>query len=838
VIVIVFVSANLTFYFAEFVFGVSGLLSVVCFGVMMAMHAKMRMNPESAEMVHTVISFVQFCLESILFIITGVYIGVMFINDEGTSSITLVPSDYTNMLIFYVWMNFARWIMILILMPWINKSGSYKLGWKDSIVLAYAGVRGSLSLALALIIFTDSGYSNRFKEVVFLFISGMVVLTVIFNGLTIGWVIKLTGFCPLNPLIAQVESNLMKSMVIDSIKKKEQIKNNKFFKLANWSAVITMTGLWKLVNQQDQITAKIEKMKRGGGGNKAVPLRELNSPLKGDDGFDETEMQEVRMNIYKLVKSKLYEKFEEAYCSVSTLKMLHENCENCMESLTTPVCLWDTVSQDLLSLDAILWLLKLRKIPIIGRFTSGYFSRFFFSSYEVLSVMVSSLTEILENRPEIPLNYASVDIGFKELEASRKSFEVRLFYLCDLFPDFIALIQEKQAAHVILNSQKHALRENFKYGFIAEEEYENLNHQIDKRLSKLFLRDYNWIDKNINELELVQPNFAHLSKDHLKLLTNSYVKVNFKAEETMYSKGDPVKGVFIVVKGMVENYLTLDTKISLGVGSVLSWANMTTHDGKCLSTVRCVKDTHTLFVPKEVIRTIISEDKGFMKFVYRVALYYYLKIYGSISFNTNLTDSTMAVISEHSTMFLKGKDEVISVEGGGFLFQGRIKFMKGGNTTNSIIEEEEENEGEDDGEEKGGKKESVEPLVARNENSVASDISPKKASYDFEGLFGASTGPQKYEVVAPMLINPLMNGYYKVDEEAIFFSFKNAIKELGDEEFKRTMSTGNQFQHKFSIMNRGFGGSMMRTSKDGNDLDREYRAVLKKEFPNYTDQSS
>jgi hypothetical protein len=98
-------------------------------------------------------------------------------------------------------------------------------------------------------------------------------------------------------------------------------------------------------------------------------------------------------------------------------------------------------------------------------------------------------------------------MGFKELEATRKSFEVRLFYLSrpkhfkTHKKDFIALIQEKQAAHVILNSQKRSVRENYKYGFIPEEEYEKLTHQIDRQLSKLYVRDYNWIDKNINELD-------------------------------------------------------------------------------------------------------------------------------------------------------------------------------------------------------------------------------------------------------------------------------------------------------------------------------------------------
>ena len=58
VITITIVSCYLTFYFAENVAMVSGLLSVVVLGVLMAMHSKMRMNPETAETIHIVISFI------------------------------------------------------------------------------------------------------------------------------------------------------------------------------------------------------------------------------------------------------------------------------------------------------------------------------------------------------------------------------------------------------------------------------------------------------------------------------------------------------------------------------------------------------------------------------------------------------------------------------------------------------------------------------------------------------------------------------------------------------------------------------------------------------------
>jgi len=56
VITITIISCYLTFFLAESVFKVSGLLAVVFLGVMMAMHAKMRLNPETSEMVHIVIS--------------------------------------------------------------------------------------------------------------------------------------------------------------------------------------------------------------------------------------------------------------------------------------------------------------------------------------------------------------------------------------------------------------------------------------------------------------------------------------------------------------------------------------------------------------------------------------------------------------------------------------------------------------------------------------------------------------------------------------------------------------------------------------------------------------
>ena len=59
---VTFVAAYLTFYLAEFtILGVSGILSLVCFGLYMAAVGKRTIYPTSDYALHRVWSFIQYC---------------------------------------------------------------------------------------------------------------------------------------------------------------------------------------------------------------------------------------------------------------------------------------------------------------------------------------------------------------------------------------------------------------------------------------------------------------------------------------------------------------------------------------------------------------------------------------------------------------------------------------------------------------------------------------------------------------------------------------------------------------------------------------------------------
>lgn len=814
VITLTIVSAYLTFFIAENVVMVSGLISVVVLGVFMAMYTKMRLPPEAGEMVHTIISFIQFCLESILFIITGVFIGKKFLV-EGNN--TLEESDYYKVVIFYVIMNVARYLMIIILLPLINKTG-YPLNWKDTIILSYGGVRGALGLALALIIYKDAELSDRFKDIVLFFISAMIVFTVIFNGLTIGYLMRCIKFAPINPLTYKIKNNVLKNIVITTMKKNEAIKSNKFLKLADWDEVVNMSGIGKMINLQKEEAKHLENI-NSLRHNQTELVSNLRQQLKIED-FDKTEVQEVRLRFYTLIKSVLYEKYEEDFCSMAILKEIQESCEACIEDLSKPIWLWEYISQELISVEHILSLLWWRNIWIIGLFSSSWFSSFFLATYEKLTVLVMVLNQILDEDQEIPLNAEIIKIVQEEVYKNKSEFEKRLFHMCDMFPEFIENVQNKQAAQILLNTQKSVIHDSFSNGYITEEDYFVLTNCVEKEANRLAIKPYNWRNKEINELELIEPSFTKLSRENMQLIKDSCQKIEFATAHNIYGKGDPVRGIYIIIKGIVEDTLALDCKKTLGVGSIVSFANVVKPDGKSLTNLNCMSDCMTYLVPREIIMQVAANDPKFKTYIYQSALEYYLRIYGEIGYNQKLTDNQIAILVSSSSMITKERGEALLIDGGGFLYQGSIKpvaeFHDHRDSGSRIPYGTPHEEGD-----------GVEPV------SPSLELSPHKSNTPGPSQFNKSFRKPiipRETLKAPMLVSPLLNGYYKVEEPILFCAFKAGT--LGDD-----YESGGGFggSVRFSVKNPMVSmnilnkrASLQKKLANTQDIEKEYAKIVQK----------
>ena len=145
---------------------------------------------ESLEVVWKVASFT---LETLLFLISGGFLGVFFASDRVD---ILSGNDVWKLILFNFLILLARGLVNLILWPVMNLVG-YKLSWKMILVMTYGGLRGAIGLSLALFIATfefEQDDDIFFGTLTVFYVAGTIAFTVLINGLTIKYLMIGIGF--------------------------------------------------------------------------------------------------------------------------------------------------------------------------------------------------------------------------------------------------------------------------------------------------------------------------------------------------------------------------------------------------------------------------------------------------------------------------------------------------------------------------------------------------------------------------------------------------------------------------------------------------------------------
>lgn len=200
---VTFIACFLSFYLAEFTsLHVSGILSLVVLGLYLSAVGKTKIYPESEHALHVAWAFVQYVCETLIFLLTGVIIGVRVIDE---TSITM--ADWVKMVVFWVIMQFMRLVMVFSALPFLNNFG-YPLSRKEFIVLVYGGLRGALGLSLALMVYVDETLPNeRFRELTLFYMSGMATLTLLVNGTTCSSLVRYLKMIEVPPIKHKLYKN-------------------------------------------------------------------------------------------------------------------------------------------------------------------------------------------------------------------------------------------------------------------------------------------------------------------------------------------------------------------------------------------------------------------------------------------------------------------------------------------------------------------------------------------------------------------------------------------------------------------------------------------------------
>jgi NhaP-type Na+/H+ or K+/H+ antiporter len=177
---VTFCCAYFSFYVAQRILLVSGVVACFTSGVVLARYAVPRyMKPETIEAVWTAIEWLG---NTLLFFLAGLVIGKLAV-------FSVQGIDLVFIIVVYLFLNLARMAMVLLLFPALYYSGKGCNTFPKAIFVGWVGLRGAVSVALALSIYQNTlngntTLSNDDVEVMMFLVGGIGALTLLINATT------------------------------------------------------------------------------------------------------------------------------------------------------------------------------------------------------------------------------------------------------------------------------------------------------------------------------------------------------------------------------------------------------------------------------------------------------------------------------------------------------------------------------------------------------------------------------------------------------------------------------------------------------------------------------
>jgi hypothetical protein len=164
-------------------FHTSGILALVTSGLLMSKYGKTRISTQSQQSLHDIWSVLSNISNLVIFTLSGIII----VSKISFNDIKL--EHWGILFLLYILLNLIRLVGCLILYKSF-KHNIYHYDIIDFIILVLSGLRGEISLALALFINLENDIPIYIRNMTLFYTSGIVFLSILINSNIINFLIK------------------------------------------------------------------------------------------------------------------------------------------------------------------------------------------------------------------------------------------------------------------------------------------------------------------------------------------------------------------------------------------------------------------------------------------------------------------------------------------------------------------------------------------------------------------------------------------------------------------------------------------------------------------------
>ncbi|MCJ8325855.1 MAG: cation:proton antiporter [Campylobacterales bacterium] len=431
----------MVFFLAEHVFHVSGVVALVSLALMFSSIGRTKISPEVEDFLHHFWEMMAYIANTLIFLLVGVLVITRITLDS--------PEYWTTLFILYIGIMIIRAFSVSLFIPILKRIG-VGITKEKTIVLVWGGLRGAVSLALALSVAQSDLIDKEIGDQILFLTAGIVVLTITINGMTIE---SLLAYLKLNELPAAKEETVQKAKA--SVYKNIQdflpkLQNNEFFKEVNWSNI-----------------KEIDEYKK---------LNYLN--IESKDISKEELSIEFRRRLLENERKFYWQEFKKGYLSEDATHKLINAIEEALDE-------YPTITPRP-SLEKIWQVKNIEK----GKtsFFKELFNKYSFSnlylSYEIARSFISAQDEVLSHVEQIACSKEDLEQVRSDILKNKENAHIYTKNINKSFPKIIGSIQSKIAKRLLLNKERTVIKELLENGMLAKPEADKMIEHIE---SKMFI---------------------------------------------------------------------------------------------------------------------------------------------------------------------------------------------------------------------------------------------------------------------------------------------------------------------------------------------------------------
>lgn len=524
----------------------SGAIGTVTFGLYMSAYGKTLISPSVETAFHEFWEVLATIFQSLIFVLGGM-LAAHFISDFQS----LEYSDIGYLVALFLLLHVVRAVTILIHWPLLRKMG-YGCSFKEMIVLIVGALKGTISIALALMVYHNEHFSQRVRDLILFWSVGISALSVTLDSLLMSATVHYLGL----ESMTNVEENMLVSVsssILESTRKKmDQMKEDASYAMVNWEDVEKMAGPEALFNDMLKATKTgLKLLQQGALGSIPETLSKFSQLI---NITDEDIILETRRRYYTTLKGLYWSIFEEHCCFGDSAVLLIQSANRCLDNIREEMRDWEIVTSIIYPQRLMRFLHIASRLPLLG----SYFRRLEYSyitqAYDVCRTFINAHkdAEKLLDDLEIDIKKDIFERVMKEPHGQMELAQLFLSeYITDIYPEVYIYVQTKQASSTLLYSEKTIVDEAYyTQGVITELEFQALSQSIDQKITRLHLHT-SPTHPTLSDMLHACVLFKQLTAGELAQLVAATREEVVKQDSVVFESKEGVKAVIVVLKGRV-----------------------------------------------------------------------------------------------------------------------------------------------------------------------------------------------------------------------------------------------------------------------------------------------